>query len=82
MTNHPPILYYIIHTPTGYEAKFDVDDGRNVQEKIIRKQKLPLLYKGTLSDHTLIDIILDEIKKVNLHQKFNPSYLESRLYPS
>ena len=73
------ILYYIIQTPQGYQAKFDPNDGLYVQEKIARVQNHPIIHQGKLLDHSLADIVLQEVDSANQLKHFNPAYLEQRL---
>ncbi len=50
------ILYYIIQTPQGYQAKFEMDDGLYVQEKIAQLQQTDIIHQGKLLDYTLARI--------------------------
>ncbi len=73
------ILYYIIQTPQGYQAKFEPNDGMYIQEKIARLQHDSILYKGQLLDESLTDIVLQEVTAINNGYKFDPAVLEQRL---
>ncbi|GEM_PF-6929224 len=73
------ILYYIIQTPQGYQAKFEPNDGLYVQEKIARLQKDIILHQGKLLDHSLSHIVIQEVESANQTNHFNPTYLEQRL---
>ncbi len=73
------VLYYILKTPLGYQAKFELDDGLHVQAKIAKLQEHIIIHQGKLLHYSLADIVIQEVNSANLKNQFNPYFLETRL---